>query len=177
VNSKWLDDWTPLHIAANEGHKEVLTMLLSSQQLVDINARSTMMRTPLHQAALKSQYGAVVTLINHDADINPIDDDGNTPLHLAAMHGHLNLVSFLVGKFPWLVKNNLGLTAIDMAATYDVYSLIKGYAKSVLASTRSLYCRLPFNTVLLHNSRRDAVQRLMDTCNSKPPTDKALDLL
>lgn len=155
----------------------MLLVLLTGPQLVDINAKSSMVRTPLHQAALKSHYEASVTLVNYDADINAVDADGNTPLHLAAMHGHKSLVRFLLEKFPLLIKSNLGLTAIDMAATYEVYRMIRSYAGSVFANTHSTYCRLPFNRVLLHNSRRDRVQKLIDTCNSKPPTDQTLYLL
>mmetsp|Transcript_31979 Transcript_31979/g.55121 ORF Transcript_31979/g.55121 Transcript_31979/m.55121 type:complete len:678 (+) Transcript_31979:70-2103(+) len=176
VNSKWLDDWTPLHIAANEGHHDILEVLLTGPQLADINARSTMMRTPLHQAVIKSHFEASVKLIHHDADINVYDDDGNTPLHLAAMYGHVKLVRYILDKFPVLSRNNLGLTAFEVAATYEIFKLIRSYAASVFFSTISVYCRVPFNRALLHNSRRDQVQKLMDTCKSKPPTDQTLYL-
>lgn len=177
INAKWLDDWSPLHIAANEGHRAVLEEFLKCTQVPNINAKSTMNRTPLHLAALKNHLGVVVTLINNDADINACDNDGNTPLHLASQAGHASIVKFLLEHYPVIAANLSGQTQSDLAANYSIYSMVVNYALAVMVKSISLYSRTPFNKSLLHNSRHDHVERLMRFVNSKPPTDKALELL
>jgi len=37
-------------------------------------------------------------LVNQKADINVKDNDGSTPLHLAAQYGHLSVVEYLVNQ-------------------------------------------------------------------------------
>ena len=40
----------------------------------------------------------VRTLVDRGEDVNAADDDGRTPLHVAAMLGHPDIVRFLVGR-------------------------------------------------------------------------------
>lgn len=177
VNAKWLDDWTPFHIAANEGHRETLEVMLNCPQIADINAKSMMLRTPLHLAALKGHLGVVVALISHDADINSSDEEGNTPLHLGSQAGHTSVVKFILEHFPVITPNYSGRTQADLAAHYAIYDKVVSYAAKMMVKPRSKYTRTPFHKVLLHNSRHDHVERLMRIVNSRPPTDKALELL
>jgi ankyrin repeat protein len=177
INSKWLDDWTPLHIAANEGHREVLEVLLSCAQVADINAKSTMSRTPLHLAAMKNHMGVVVTLVNNGAGINACDNDGNTPLHLASQAGHASVVKCLLDHFPVISTNYAGRAQADLATYYGIYVMVVSYARAMATKAVSHYSRTSFHKVLLHNSRHDQVERLLRIVNSKPPNDKALELL
>eukprot|EP00359_Climacostomum_virens_P001364 CAMPEP_0204897770 /NCGR_PEP_ID=MMETSP1397-20131031/917_1 /ASSEMBLY_ACC=CAM_ASM_000891 /TAXON_ID=49980 /ORGANISM="Climacostomum Climacostomum virens, Strain Stock W-24" /LENGTH=697 /DNA_ID=CAMNT_0052065545 /DNA_START=242 /DNA_END=2335 /DNA_ORIENTATION=- len=176
LNSKWLDDWTPLHFVANEGHQGVLEVFLQCSQVPNINAKSTMNRTPLHLAALKNHLGVVVMLVNNEADINALDNDGNTPLHLASHAGHTAIVKFMLQHYPVIIQNYAGRTQSDLAAHYAIFLLIVQYAESVDVNSISPYSRTPFNKVLLHNSRHDRVEKIMRVVNSKPPTGKALEL-
>merc|ERR1711990_1442397 len=51
-----------------------------------------------------------------DAQFQAADNGGDTPLHLAAYHGHLPIVRLLVRmKVDIMVPNALGYTAIDLA--------------------------------------------------------------
>lgn len=48
--------------------------------------------TPLHQAVLDGNLGAVTLLVAHGADINKQDDDSWTPLHAACAEGYADIV-------------------------------------------------------------------------------------
>lgn len=60
------------------------TLLLSDSSLVD--AKNTGGVTPLHLAARRGSFAVAEELLRHGADVNAVDDRGNTPL-LEASHG------------------------------------------------------------------------------------------
>jgi ankyrin repeat protein len=69
----------PLHVAARNGHLEILTLLLSSG--VKSSPRDNRRRTPLHEAALRGELPMVQRLLKFHADYALVDMDGRTPLH------------------------------------------------------------------------------------------------
>lgn len=71
---------------------------------------------PLTQAVTSGDEGAVTTLLAGGADVNETTSGGQTPLILAVIFGHTNLVRLLVnvGADP-RVRDNLGLDAIEWA--------------------------------------------------------------
>ena len=81
------DGWTPLHLAAFFGHRELAQLLLDRG--ADVNARSKSERfaksnTPLHAAAANKQVEVARLLVERGADVNAKDGHGFTPLALAA---------------------------------------------------------------------------------------------
>jgi len=68
INVKGLDQWTALHFAANEGKVEVVKELLSHRQDIEKEPRSSIMRTPLHLAAIRGHTGIVRLLVQAGAD-------------------------------------------------------------------------------------------------------------
>ena len=91
-----VDDSTPLHSAAINGHlavvKYLITELGCNPQVGDNDGL-----TPLHYAALNG-YLAVVKYLISELGCNPQvgDNDGLTPLHYAALNGCHDIVKFLV---------------------------------------------------------------------------------
>ena len=60
-------------------------------------------------------------------DKNALDIDGNTPLHLAAQQGQIDVIKFLLGEPPAAdstIKNAAGFLAYDIAYNTDVQSLL-----------------------------------------------------
>ena len=168
-NCKGLYDWTALHIAASEGHHKVCAVLLDSENGTDVNAKTQLGRTPLHIAALKGHLILVQMLIRKGAELNLQDTDQNTPLHLAASMDHSDTVEFLLhsGAHPY-VRNSIGKTAADAAASLAVFEVFK--RAGVVTGTD--YCRLPFEGVLLHNSRCDHIlQILAKSYDKEEPTE------
>jgi ankyrin repeat protein len=85
--------YTPLHAAAEKGHKEVAELLLTNK--ADVHAKCDNGWTPLHAAAYHGHEDVVVLLVANKADVNAKDYDGYTPLHMAAM-GHKDIAAYLL---------------------------------------------------------------------------------
>ena len=52
--------------------------------------------TTLYSAAFVNQYEMYQYIISKVENMNPKDKNGRTPLHLAAMFGHLNICSLII---------------------------------------------------------------------------------
>ena len=61
-------NYTPLHLAAINGHLSVVEYLVN--QKADINTKDKEYRTPLHYGAQNGHLSVVEYLVNHKADIN-----------------------------------------------------------------------------------------------------------
>lgn len=121
VNAKGLDQWTALHLAAKSGHVEILKELLA-QEGIEIEACSSMKRTPVHVAAEFDHVEVVKLLLAHGADFNCRDFDESTPLHVASQYGSLNTLDYLLKetKVDVAAKNKFGYTASDIAQNLSV---------------------------------------------------------
>ena len=108
---------TPVHLAAELGHDDVLRMLLDHQH--EVNSRDHMGRTPLHMAVENKHIICVKTLIHYGADVTSRDTSYRTPihyetwgknecsvhdsrkwtpLHMTARNGELECLEILLGK-------------------------------------------------------------------------------
>jgi ankyrin repeat protein len=57
--------------------------------------------TPLHEASCNTCYGyldMIPLLLEHIVNLDATSNERNTPLHLAASHGHLAVVRLLVER-------------------------------------------------------------------------------
>jgi len=116
INFHSQDEWTPLHIVANEGHYHVANILLGNG--ADIEAKSSNFRTPLHIACIRGHTDIVKLLLNRGAQINSKDLDMNTPTHFCAEYGHPELLKLLLSHHPGLrMKNKKGQTPVDIACS------------------------------------------------------------
>ncbi|MFJ1267836.1 ankyrin repeat domain-containing protein [Legionella lytica] len=83
---------TPLLIAAQFGHLEVIKTLLNYH--VNVNEIiGEEQQTALHIAAYAGKSEVVELLLKHNANINQRNRDGETPLYIATERGHLNVVN------------------------------------------------------------------------------------
>jgi cytohesin len=125
VNAKNSDDWTPLQIAADKGHKEIAELLIDKG--ADVNAKNDRGGTPLHYAASgvspssSAQSGGghkevVELLIAAGAEVNAKNDGGWTPLHWAAQEGQKEIAELLIAKGADVnAKDVTGRTPLDSA--------------------------------------------------------------
>lgn len=81
ANPRATSQWgTPLHSAAAGGHAVVVKMLIDAG--ADKNARSEDHQyTPLHLAVMDRHVDTVRVLLAAKVELNPVDDEGQTPLH------------------------------------------------------------------------------------------------
>ena len=83
VNATYKYKWTPLHIAADNGHQETAELLLSNGALV--NAKDRVGQTPLHKAA-DGEKELYDLLIANGANTKIFDVLGSTPEELRWKH-------------------------------------------------------------------------------------------
>jgi ankyrin repeat protein len=119
VNCTNSDGFTPLHLAASEGHAPLIEILMKFGAQVE--ARTNNFRTPLHIACLRGNLTVIQALVQHGADINAKDIDGNTPCHFTSEYGHRYCLKFLLTRSPYLFANNNDeKSAIDVAINNDI---------------------------------------------------------
>jgi ankyrin repeat protein len=116
VNAKEVEfGWTPLHLAALNGHKEIAELLIANG--AEVNARDGSGETPLHGAARYGHKEIIELLIAKGAGVKRKDEVGSTPLHLAAEDGHKEIADLLIAKGAYLeAKNMYGDTPLHRAA-------------------------------------------------------------
>lgn len=102
---------TPLMMAVLKGHTALAAAMLDKD--ADVNKQGW---APLHYAATSGHIELIRLLIEKHAYIDAESPNGSTPLMMAAQYGTLSAVKLLLeeGADP-LLKNQLGLTAIDFA--------------------------------------------------------------
>jgi len=106
---------TPLHVAAEKGHKEVADLLLANK--AEVNAKITTGATPLHMAAFSGRKELVELLLANKAEVDTKANDGWTPLHVAAEKGHKEVVELLLAnKAEVNAQTNDGWTPLHVAA-------------------------------------------------------------
>lgn len=85
VNVRGGTNWTPLHIAARDGHLTLVQLLV--EQDADINAMggpAEATATALHLASTRGHTAVVMMLLELKADVNSVNCAGETPLMKAS---------------------------------------------------------------------------------------------
>ena len=120
ANQRTRDGWTPMIMAAKEGHQDVIMALMMADAEVNPPGRSEPGFVPSHTAlrgaAMNGRAGCVQMLLENEADPNQVSAENKTPLMGAAMNGHSDVVELLLenGALPMTV-NRYGETAKMLA--------------------------------------------------------------
>ena len=75
--------------------------------------------TPLMWAAASGSVSITKLLLSHRVNQDHVNRDGHTALHMAANHGHVHIVQLLLDHGAQLLKNNCGMTLLDVAMARD----------------------------------------------------------
>ncbi|ORX63256.1 ankyrin [Anaeromyces robustus] len=124
-----------LWVVAGEGNIEKIKRYLEyggqNNSKLDINSKDEFGYTALHAAVSYSRLEAARWLLEHGADVNITDDDGDTPLHSCES---VAMAKMLIEEFNAdpLKKNDEGKMPIDNAYEEDYDDLVeylKNYCK------------------------------------------------
>jgi len=146
------DRSTLLHIAAGQGHRDLVTELGLRDGALLFSANSSL-DTPLHCAARSGHAGAIeaiVRLARRDADADKLREEllgrrnrgGDTALHVAARHGHGEAVEALMKLAPDLAASVNGaavspLYLAVMSRSVRAVEAILGYRDASAAGPMS----------------------------------------
>lgn len=91
---------TLIHVAAERGSVEIINILL--QHGLKLDARDSKGRTPFMLAVDAKQWGAMNLLLAKGSDINTVDTNGDTALHLLSVQ-NLDTAGHQI-ELPWLAR-------------------------------------------------------------------------
>ncbi|XP_026475160.1 ankyrin-3-like [Ctenocephalides felis] len=96
INAANANGLNALHLAAKDGHLEVVRELL--RRNADPDAATRKGNTALHIASLAGQEEVVRVLVQAGASVNVQSQNGFTPLYMAAQENHDGCVKYLLAK-------------------------------------------------------------------------------
>jgi ankyrin repeat protein len=114
------DGWTPLHLAAFFGHKDLAEFLVARGADVQARSANTMCNFPLHAAVAGRHTEVAAILLSHGADVDGRQTGGYTALHSAAANGDESTILLLLAhEAKRALQNEEGKTPMDMARERD----------------------------------------------------------
>ncbi len=124
--------FTPLHVAAREGHEKAVGVLFAAKadvntvDLQDGEKESWQGFTPLHLAAMAGKAGVAKLLLNKGAEVSTADKGKFTPLHYAAGGGFADVVKLLLDyKADRELRANDGRTPLEEAKRMKHAAVVK----------------------------------------------------
>ncbi|MFT4067563.1 ankyrin repeat domain-containing protein [Paraburkholderia sp.] len=111
-----------LMMASLVGDLNLVNLLISKD--AEVNKKGW---APLHYAAANGHDDIVKVLLDHSAYVDAGSPNGTTPLMMAARGGHVSTVKLLLDNgADLMVKNQIGMTALDFAKTYKEPDVVEG---------------------------------------------------
>ncbi|XP_076311891.1 ankyrin repeat and sterile alpha motif domain-containing protein 1B-like isoform X2 [Tachypleus tridentatus] len=164
ANTQDPSGYTSLHHSALNGHKDIVSLLLTHE--ASTNVVDNKGSTPLHLAAWTGNTEIVKLLLVHGPsvpNVNHTNHDHETALHSAAQYGHTDVVSLLLqNNCDPTVRNFKEETALDLAAQYGrletVEQLIK-YSPQLLRNNIKKHSPLHLAS---RNGHKQVVKTLLD---------------
>ncbi|XP_050675784.1 ankyrin-3-like isoform X2 [Leptidea sinapis] len=115
---------TALHYAAEQGHTDVVNLLINAGSKLDVTAGDGL--TPLHAAVIKNHIGTVKLLLSAGSHVNYKTHEKMTALHFAASRGYLELVKILVSNGAhYEARDTNERTALYLASGRGHYDVVK----------------------------------------------------
>ncbi|KAK7090596.1 ankyrin repeat domain-containing protein 29-like [Littorina saxatilis] len=109
---------TPLHVACMHNNTAGLRVALAAEERVDLEVTDVWQRTPLLKAMVYNSRHVLHMLLNLHVNLNAQDIDGLSLAHLAARHGHVDLLCDLAEKGADLnLLNDRARTPLSYAIT------------------------------------------------------------
>ncbi|TNN57224.1 Serine/threonine-protein phosphatase 6 regulatory ankyrin repeat subunit C [Liparis tanakae] len=128
--------WTPIHVAASNGHSECLRMMIDYGEEGDLtNVADKFGQTPLMLAVLGGHTDCVHFLLEKGASPDAKDKRSSTSLHRGAVLGHDDCVSALLEhKASALCRDVQGRTPLHYAASRGHTEILANLVTAAVAS-------------------------------------------
>ncbi|KAH8726741.1 hypothetical protein GQ44DRAFT_613477, partial [Phaeosphaeriaceae sp. PMI808] len=159
VNSKDGIQNMPLHYAVQNGHMEVVKLLL--EHGAEVDSKGSEGRTPLSWAAEEGYEAVVKLLLEHGAEVDSKDNNSRTPLSWAAKGGYEVVVKLLLEDGVEVdTKDNYSRTPLSWAAKGGYEAVVKLLLEhGAEADTKDKSGRTPLFWAALY--RKEAVVKLL----------------
>ena len=110
------DGLTSIHAASQNGHHDIVQLLLTAGASPNIQDDDGC--TALELASLDGHYNVMQLLLDNHADPDLATNDGWTPLHVASQEGHYKIVELMLqkGVDPNVTNSKNGRTALIQAS-------------------------------------------------------------
>ena len=129
INKK-KDQWSPLHITAEQGNLELSKYII--EHTGDKNPQNRKGDTAFQMAAEKGQLEVTKLIIKNLDDKNPRGYKGWTALHFAAMNGHLEVCKLINESIEdGATVETYGVTPVDYAAIRGHLEVFKLLAETL----------------------------------------------
>ncbi len=173
---------TPLQIAVNFGHKEIVKKLVAMDKTEtkdQLNAKYGPHRiTALHAACMRGYTGVIKVLVKAGASIKAVDSCGCTPLHSAVMSNKLEAVSLLIDRFVSTEMHDAYLNS--QTGFFQVTSLHlaseRGYVpivRKLLDSGASVHLRSAIDEMPFHAATRTSqIEVLTELLGAVPESSR-----
>lgn len=128
----------PINLAVRHGNVEIIDELLKHGADPNSSYRySSCLKIPLHQAIYYHRADIVKLLTLYGADVNSIDDNGNTPMHVAVNEVQEDIIRILLNSWADItVINESSSTCLLGCYTTDTFPIS---IKELLISRTVLY--------------------------------------
>jgi len=113
-----------VHLAAENGNIELLEFLLNLGGSIDINIKDDKDYSAIHIAVLSGNLKFIKVLLEKGVNVNEMNYNGNTPLHIAAKKGKDEIIRFLI-EHCIDPKNNENQTPLHLAVYKNNLQAVK----------------------------------------------------
>lgn len=165
--------YTPLHLAARQGHPKIVKWLLQAGAPVDVSHVDSG-ETPLHLAARQGHTAVIKLLLAANASLDAPDLFGSTAVHLAAREHHGEALHCLV-------RHGAAVGGIDQLGRLPLhYAAERGYRTLVALLVAASHADIntadrrgetPLSLAALHGHTR--VVHLLVKHGARPPRQNA----
>ncbi|XP_067311391.1 fibronectin type 3 and ankyrin repeat domains protein 1-like [Pseudorasbora parva] len=130
---------TPLHWAVDGGHLSVITYMIQDGCEVDVTDKVSLWTPLMRVSAISGNAAVASTLLQAGADVNVRDKDGKTPLMVAVLNNHVELVKLLLDSgADHQMKNEYGAGAADMAKAFGRQIIVNMLDKMSIGDSKHL---------------------------------------
>ena len=141
---------SPLQLASREGHTAIVKVMIDKlndkANFDSIGLQSQAAITSFSHACKKGCQELAISLLTDLHCLSPLsaDSDGNTLLHIAAMHGQERCASLLLNAYnaPIYARNNAGKIARDLTKSIHIREIFDSYLKQNVRSIQDNYKKL-----------------------------------